>query len=146
MHEHTVTVRHRALALVVMLGLLLSLVGLSTTAVTEPVVAPVADLVTELPIVAPVLDQVEQLLTGQAALAATYMFTAWYWTCCSDARMYCHSIPVNKPGGRYCSSGYLAVKYPGSSSFCYRRNTYAIFQRYDGLQSWHYSGGLYYVC
>lgn len=141
-----VTLRHRAVSLAVLLGLLLAMVGLSNTAIDNPVVDPVADVIQQVPVVAPAIEQVQQILSGEAALAATFMFTAWYWNCCSDARMYCNSTPAYKTGGRYCASGHLRIKYPGSSSYCYRRNTVRIIQGYDGYQSWAYSGGLYYVC
>jgi len=86
-----------------------------------------------------------ELAPAIPAAAASYMFPASYWYP-GDARMYCNTIPVNKPGGRQCGAGYLSIKYPGSSSYCYRRNTVSIWQDDAGWQSWSYSGSLYYVC
>ena len=83
---------------------------------------------------------------AQPAQAATYMFTTYYWYP-NDARMFCNTVPVIKPGGRTCGSGYLSIKYPGSSSYCYRRNTSSIWQDNDGIStSWSWTSALYYVC
>ena len=88
---------------------------------------------------------VAELAPAPTAAAASYMFTTGYWYN-GDARMYCNTAPVYKPGGRACGSGYLSIKYPGSSSYCYRRNTNTIWQDDAGWQAWSYSGSLYYVC
>lgn len=82
---------------------------------------------------------------GGTADAATYMFTYSYWYA-NDSRMYCDSGILYKPGGRACNSGHLNVKYPGSSSYCYRRNVVTIWQGDNGWTSFTWNGTLYYVC
>lgn len=84
-------------------------------------------------------------LADGTAHASSYMFTTAYWYS-NDARMFCNTTPVYKTGGRSCGTGYLSIKYPGSSSYCYRRNTSSIWQADAGWQSWSYTSALYYVC
>lgn len=128
--------RRAALLVAAAVGLMtLGVIGSTAVEVAAPEAPAVVKVV--------VPDAVEN--GAPVAEAASYMFALCYWYCV-DGKMYCNSIPVYKPGGRYCATGFALVKYPGSSSYCYRRNAYNIILHDAGYQSWKWSGTLYYRC
>jgi hypothetical protein len=84
------------------------------------------------------------VLDVQPAAAATYMGVGSYWYA-NDAKMYCNVVVNNHICTGGSTAGYWLVKYPGSSSYCYRRNANYI-ETFAGGYEVHFSGSLYYIC